>query len=76
MSVPGLWVVIVDDGPGMSEADFAQALRRGTRLVESGPPGTGLGLAIVSDLAALHGGRLNLARGGSSGLCARLELPA
>ena len=71
-----LWVEIEDDGPGMSEADYAQALRRGTRLDESGPPGTGLGLAIVSDLAALHGGRLDLARGGSGGLCARLELPA
>ncbi len=72
-----LSIAIEDDGPGMSEADYAHALARGTRLDENGPPGTGLGLAIVSDLAALHGGRLGLDRAPLlGGLRARLDLPA
>lgn len=71
-----LLIAIEDDGPGMSEEDYAQALSRGTRLDENGPPGTGLGLAIVSDLAALHGGRLGLERAsGLGGLRASLDLP-
>ena len=72
-----LEIAIEDDGPGMSEDDHAQALARGSRLDESGPPGTGLGLAIVSDLAALHGGRLGLDRSARlGGLRAVLDLPA
>ena len=67
---------IEDDGPGMSEEDYAQALSRGTRPDENGPPGTGLGLAIVADLAALHGGRLGLERSSRlGGLRASLDLP-
>lgn len=77
MPEPGkLRLRIEDDGPGMSQDDYAQALRRGTRLDEGGPPGTGLGLAIVSDLAALHGGRLGLGASDLGGLCASLDLPA
>ncbi|KGJ06131.1 Signal transduction histidine kinase [Paracoccus halophilus] len=72
-----LAITIEDDGPGMAEQDYPQALSRGTRLDESGPPGAGLGLAIVSDLAALHGGRLRLGRSpGLGGLRVVLELPA
>lgn len=71
-----LMIAIEDDGPGMSGADYAQALARGTRLDENGPPGTGLGLAIVADLAALHGGRLGLERAPDlGGLRASLDLP-
>ena len=71
-----LSIAIEDDGPGMSGDDYAQALARGARLDENGPPGTGLGLAIVADLAALHGGRLGLERSASlGGLRASLDLP-
>ena len=71
-----LSIAIEDDGPGMSQDDYAQALSRGTRLDENGPPGTGLGLAIVADLAALHGGRLGLERSPVlGGLRASLDLP-
>lgn len=69
-------ICIEDDGPGMRDDDHAHALARGGRLDESGPPGTGLGLAIVADLAALHGGGLELERAGLGGLAARLTLPA
>lgn len=67
---------VEDDGPGMSDADYATATERGGRLDEYGPPGTGLGLAIVVDLAALHGGRLSLGRSELGGLRAELILPA
>ena len=71
-----LSIAIEDDGPGMSGDDYAQALARGARLDENGPPGTGLGLAIVADLAALHGGRLGLERSASlGGLRDSLDLP-
>lgn len=69
-------IVIEDDGPGMSDTDYALALTRGSRLDEFGPAGSGLGLAIVTDLAALHGGRLSLDRSELGGLRAELILPA
>lgn len=71
-----LLLEVSDDGPGMAETDYAQALTRGARLDESGASGWGLGLAIVADLAALHGGHLDLARGPQGGLAATLRLPA
>ncbi|WP_223252222.1 ATP-binding protein [Paracoccus mutanolyticus] len=71
-----LAIRIEDDGPGMSDQDHAQALARGGRLDETGPPGSGLGLAIVADLAALHGGSLRLERSDLGGLAAILHLPA
>lgn len=68
-------ICIEDDGPGMAETDTARALIRGARLDEHGPPGAGLGLAIVADLAALHGGDLQLQRAEIGGLAAILDLP-
>jgi signal transduction histidine kinase len=72
---PRLHIVIDDDGPGIPEAQRAQALARGGRLDES-TPGSGLGLAIVQELAALYGGRLGLQASPWGGLRAVLELPA
>lgn len=71
-----LLLKVEDDGPGMSPDQMPQALRRGGRLDEQGPPGAGLGLAIVADLAALHGGQLRLERSDLGGLSAIVELPA
>lgn len=71
-----LSITIEDDGPGMTDQEYAAALMRGRRLDETGPPGAGLGLAIVADLAALHGGRLTLSRSELGGLRATLDLPA
>lgn len=72
-----LSLTVSDDGAGLAEDAFPQALARGGRLDETGMPGAGLGLAIVSDLAALHGGRLTLGRGTGAmrGLTATLDLP-
>jgi len=67
-------ISVSDDGPGMDEAEFALARQRGRRLDES-RPGSGLGLAIVSDLTALYGGTLSLARAEIGGVAAQLVLP-
>jgi len=72
---PMLRIIVDDDGPGLSEADRAQVLRRGQRLDES-KPGSGLGLSIVVDLAALYGGSLSLGNAPIGGLRAELVLPA
>jgi signal transduction histidine kinase len=52
-------IVVVDDGPGITDADKPAALLRGVKL-DAGP-GTGLGLAIVSDVVEAYGGRVDLA---------------
>jgi signal transduction histidine kinase len=68
-------VVVDDDGPGLTEAQRAKAVKRGQRLDET-KPGSGLGLSIVADLAHLYKGRFELEPSPEGGLRARLELPA
>ena len=70
-----LVIVVEDDGPGMSEAQCAEALSRGARLDEE-RSGSGLGLSIVNDLIRIYGGTLTLTRSGLGGLRANVELPA
>lgn len=70
----GLRITIDDDGPGLSEANLAQAAQRGRRFDES-VEGTGLGLAIVADIADTYGGHLHLSRSPLGGLRAELWLP-
>ncbi|MEQ8305823.1 MAG: HAMP domain-containing sensor histidine kinase [Hoeflea sp.] len=67
-------IEIEDDGPGLDEAEMAEAVKRGRRLDET-KPGTGLGLSIVTEIATEYQGGLALARAGSGGLVARLTLP-
>lgn len=55
----GTVIRIIDDGPGIAEADQALAISRGVRLDTHGS-GSGLGLAIVSDIVEAYGGRLTL----------------
>lgn len=56
----GLCLQIADNGPGIPEAQRAEALARFRRLDESGAIGYGLGLSIVTRIAELHGARLSL----------------
>jgi signal transduction histidine kinase len=66
---------IEDDGPGVSEADFARVMRRGTRLDES-VPGSGLGLNIARAVVEAYGGKIALERSSAcGGLLVRLLLP-
>jgi signal transduction histidine kinase len=69
-----LLIRIDDDGPGLGEAQLAQAAQRGTRFDQQ-VEGTGLGLAICADIAGTYQGTLELTRGPLGGLRAELMLP-
>lgn len=76
VSKPGrLSVVVVDDGPGLTDEQMNRVIERGERLDES-KPGSGLGLSIVKEIAELYSGYLTLGRADSGGLSASLDLPA
>lgn len=68
-------ICIEDDGPGLSEQQVEQVLRRGVRLDEK-TPGSGLGLDIVKELVDVYGGALSLSRSELGGVKAVLVLPA
>jgi signal transduction histidine kinase len=70
-----LLIRIEDDGPGLTESEAAEVLRRGVRLDEK-QPGSGLGLDIVKELVDVYGGSLTLNRSVLGGLLAELRLPA
>lgn len=71
----GIEVLVEDDGPGIPEADRAEAMRSGARL-DTSKPGTGLGLAIASDLLQAYGAVLMLEDSkGLGGLAVRIALP-
>lgn len=72
---PLLEIAVEDDGPGLTEAEREEAMRRGRRLDET-QPGSGLGLSIVRDLAELYDGAFELSRSELGGLKAVLRLPA
>lgn len=65
---------VADDGPGLSEDEYKEALKRGARLDEA-TPGTGFGLPIVEDLAKAYKGDLQLGRSELGGLSVILTLP-
>ena len=69
---------VLDDGPGMPEAELERAFEpfvRGesSRSRETG--GTGLGLGIARNIARAHGGDVTLANRPGGGLEATLTLP-
>ena len=76
-----LIIAVEDDGPGIPEDRFEEALRPFTRLDPArgqnrGQGGAGLGLSIAADVARAHGGLLRLARGVRlGGLRAEIVLP-
>ena len=68
-------IEIEDNGPGITEEQCAEVMKRGSRLDES-KPGSGLGLSIVADIAAIYRGSFVLNRAELGGLSAKLVLPA
>jgi signal transduction histidine kinase len=78
---PAARLLVVDDGPGIPEAERERVFDRFYRVQESRSRetgGTGLGLAIVRDIVRAHGGRVDLATrpDGERGLQALIVLPA
>ncbi|MEJ2802678.1 ATP-binding protein [Comamonadaceae bacterium PP-2] len=69
-------VVVLDDGPGVSEQDRARLTQRFFRALGTHETGSGLGLSIVERIAALHGGEVRLATGlEGRGLSVTIEWP-
>ena len=68
---------VLDDGPGIPEAEREAVLRRFHRGSRSTGTGSGLGLAIVQQTVLAHGGRFRLAAGREDGcgLLAEVDLP-
>ena len=67
---------VVDDGPGIPDAEREHALQRFYRLPGAGEGGSGLGLSIVQRVAEIHGGRMALSDGDDGqGLRVTVELP-
>jgi signal transduction histidine kinase len=66
---------ITDDGPGLPEAELAEALGRFWRSgSHANVPGSGLGLAIAAELAKSCGATLGLLPGVPHGLVVELRL--
>ena len=73
-----LTIRVLDDGPGIPEAELDRVFEPFYRLESSrnrATGGTGLGLSIARDVAQAHGGSLTLANRSSGGLEAKLVLP-
>lgn len=66
--------IVEDDGPGLTDEEIVEALKRGKRLDER-VPGSGLGLSIVADTALEYRGTLTLSRSRLGGLKAEVLLP-
>lgn len=60
-------VTIIDDGPGIPEAELDRVFSLGVRL-DPAMPGSGLGLTIARDIARIHNLDLVLANGESGAL--------
>jgi signal transduction histidine kinase len=66
---------VIDDGPGVPEAERERLFDRFYRLERSrSTPGSGLGLALVAAVAKLHGAAVSLEAAGP-GLEARVSFP-
>lgn len=67
-------LIVEDDGPGVSDTDFAMLTRRGTRLDEA-VSGHGLGLSIAKSIAEQYDGQLILRKSKKlGGFCAEAIL--
>lgn len=76
ISVEGGTVVVIDDGPGVPEADLPYVFRRFYRSrLAKGTPGSGLGMAIVEHLVAAHGGTVFARNRAGSGAEVGFNLP-
>ena len=69
-------LLVVDEGPGISEEDLPHVFDRFYRSKESrGMPGSGLGLAIVRQVAERHGGSVRAGTSASGGAAFWFSVP-
>ncbi len=68
-------ISVSDNGPGIPADERERVFERFYRLAGSETPGSGLGLAIVRQVAAMHGGHVELDDSPSGGLLVRVLLP-
>lgn len=75
----GVWIDVIDDGPGLPEDMLERAFEPFFQLDESrhreAGGSVGLGLAIARDGIQAHGGSLRLENRPEGGLVARIHLP-
>ncbi|MER8010333.1 HAMP domain-containing sensor histidine kinase [Streptomyces sp. NPDC094149] len=71
---PGTQLDIIDQGPGLNEADRQRAFDRFWRSSDAHHDGTGLGLPIVRHLVDASGGTITLHSAPGTGLDARIRL--
>ena len=70
-------VEVEDDGPGIPPAERERVLERFYRAPGTTGAGSGLGLAIVSEIASVHGARVEIGEGeGGRGCRVALVFPA
>jgi signal transduction histidine kinase len=75
----GVYLQVLDDGPGIDEAELEEVFKPFYRVENSrnrSTGGTGLGLAIALQLSQSLGARLSLSNRAGGGLCAQLKLNA
>jgi two-component system sensor histidine kinase PhoQ len=65
---------VEDDGPGFPEEGRERLLERGVRA-DRRMPGEGIGLSVVSEIVALYGGSMNLARSDLGGGRVDIKIP-
>lgn len=73
-----LEIYVEDDGPGVPQDKYEEALRPFTRLDPARNLGTssvGLGLSVAQDIASNHGGSLELGKSDMGGLKVTIRLP-
>jgi two-component system sensor histidine kinase MprB len=77
VSVRGGSVEVLDQGPGIAEADRVFVFDRFYRAPEArAMPGSGLGLAIVKQVVDLHGGRVWAGQAPDGGARVGFEIPS
>ena len=70
-----LRIRVLDDGPGVAEADLQAIFQPFFRSSSASADGHGLGLAIARQVVQAHGGSIKVANRPQGGLCVEIVLP-
>ncbi len=72
-----VWITILDEGPGISEADIKRAFKPFEQIdrERNDQQGMGLGLSLARQIIQVHGGKLELKAIVNKGTQVIIELP-